>query len=131
MNSSQRNTRQKEIILEELKGVKTHPTADNLYQKVRRRLPGIGLATVYRNLEKMAKAGTIRRLDFGGSQRRYDGDIESHHHITCIKCGKVDDLSLQRVDDIERVAQENTDYKITGHGFVFFGVCPHCLGGDG
>lgn len=67
-----RLTTQRQIILEELAKVKTHPTASELYDMVRKRLPRIGLGTVYRNLELMADSGMILKIEVGGTQKRFD-----------------------------------------------------------
>ena len=68
-------TRQRPVILEELKNLTTHPTADELYSMVRRRLPRISLGTVYRNLEILSEMGLAQKLESAGAQRRYGGDV--------------------------------------------------------
>jgi Fe2+ or Zn2+ uptake regulation protein len=87
-----RLTPQRQVILEELAKVKTHPTANEVYDMVRKRLPRIGLGTVYRNLELMADNGMILKLEVGGSQKRFDATTNLHYHIRCTCCGKVDDM---------------------------------------
>ena len=69
-----------------------HPTADEVYQVVRKRLPRISLGTVYRNLDVLSESGEISRLDRCGAQYRFDGDLEQHYHIRCSSCGRVDDI---------------------------------------
>ncbi len=87
-----RMTRQRAVILEELRKTKTHPTADELYGMVRQRLPRISLGTVYRNLDFLADNGTIRRLEASGSTKRFDGDISAHQHVRCVSCGRIGDV---------------------------------------
>ena len=87
-----RMTRQRAVILEELRKVKTHPTADELYSIVRERLPRISLGTVYRNLDFLADTGEIRRLEAAGTTKRFDGDISWHQHVRCIHCGRIGDV---------------------------------------
>ncbi|NNK14655.1 MAG: transcriptional repressor, partial [Desulfofustis sp.] len=82
-----RLTPQRQVILEELAKVKTHPTANEVYDMVRKRLPRIGLGTVYRNLELMADNGMILKLEVGGSQKRFDATTDLHYHIRCTGCG--------------------------------------------
>ena len=79
----QRVTRQRRVILEELRKLTSHPTAPALYEVVRRRLPRISLGTVYRNLELLARAGFIQRLDLQGAEARFDGNPEHHYHVRC------------------------------------------------
>lgn len=121
-----RLTTQRQIILEELSKVKTHPTASELYDMVRKRLPRIGLGTVYRNLELMAENGMILKLEVGGTQKRFDATTETHYHIRCTGCGKVDDIDTPVMDDLVREAAESTSYEILGHHVEFSGLCPSC-----
>ena len=83
-------TRQRRVILQELQKVTTHPTADQVYDMVRKKLPRISLATVYRNLDLLAQDGLISKLD-GGAQLRFDGNPADHYHIRCTRCQRVDD----------------------------------------
>lgn len=121
-----RMTRQRRVILEELNRLQTHPTADELYNIVRVELPRISLGTVYRNLDTMTKAGLIRKLDIGGSQRRYDGIEEPHDHIRCLECGKVEDICVPSAKDLEKVTGELSGYQVKGHRLEFVGFCPDC-----
>lgn len=87
-----RMTRQRAVILEELRKTKSHPTADELYSIVRERLPRISLGTVYRNLDFLADSGEIRRLESAGSIKRFDGNMSSHQHVRCVSCGRIGDV---------------------------------------
>ena len=121
-----RSTPQRRVVLEELQKLTSHPTAVELYEIVRRRLPNISLGTVYRNLELLAKTGVIQKLEFGGSEARFDGNASDHHHIQCMECGRVDDLhGLPDTLPIS-VSEEAGDYKILGHRLVFYGICGRC-----
>jgi len=86
-------TAQREAILKELRSVKTHPTADELYAMLRTKMPTISLGTVYRNLEQMSQVGVIRKLETAGKQKRFDGDVTEHHHLRCTVCGAVSDMA--------------------------------------
>jgi len=122
-----RSTIQRRVILEELGKVRTHPTAAEVYALVRRRLPRVSLGTVYRNLENMAQEGQIVVLAWGQGPRRYDGNIENHYHIRCVRCSRVGDIISGRELFPELKAKPMTDYKIVGIRVEFFGVCPECL----
>ena len=87
-----RMTRQRAVILEELRKTTTHPTADELYGKVRDRLPRISLGTVYRNLDFLADSGEIRRLEAAGTTKRFDGNMVEHQHVRCLCCGRIGDI---------------------------------------
>lgn len=121
-----RLTTQRQIILEELAKVTSHPTANEVYDMVRQRLPRIGLGTVYRNLELMAESGLILKLEVGGTQKRFDATISPHYHIRCIQCSKVDDIEIPVQHHINALATAVCDYQILGHHIEFSGICDDC-----
>lgn len=121
-----RLTPQRQVILEELAKVKTHPTANEVYDMVRKRLPRIGLGTVYRNLELMADNGMILKLEVGGSQKRFDATTDLHYHIRCTCCGKVDDIELGAMPQLDQLASDTSDYQVLGHHIEFAGICETC-----
>lgn len=121
-----RLTTQRQIILEELGKVTSHPTANEVYDMVRKRLPRIGLGTVYRNLELMAGSGIILKLEVGGTQKRFDATVAPHYHVRCTSCGKVDDIDIKVQNQINQVAAHASNYMILGHHIEFSGICPKC-----
>ena len=127
LDSNMRLTSQRQVILEELKKVKSHPTANEVYDMVRKRLPRIGLGTVYRNLDLLAERGIIKKLEVGGEQKRFDGDISQHYHIRCVKCNRVEDIFIERDKWLENEAASCCDYKILDHHVQFSGICSKCL----
>ncbi len=84
------------MILKELQKSKQHLTADELYGRVKKIMPRISLATVYRNLETLSGAGVIAKLEISGRQKRFDYDTENHDHIYCVQCQRVDNISLDK-----------------------------------
>ncbi len=121
-----RITRQRQVILEELRKDTSHPTADEVCQRVRQKLPHISLGTVYRNLELLAEYGLIQKIELAGSQRRFDGNAETHYHIHCNRCGRVEDLPVRPFRINENSFRATTRFQITGHRVEFFGLCPKC-----
>jgi Fur family transcriptional regulator, ferric uptake regulator len=104
---------------------RSHPTADEVYQVVRKRLPRVSLGTVYRNLEKLADNHLLLRLDSGSGPRRYDGRVENHYHIRCLQCSRVGDIFS---DQPYPVPEElpGTDFDVIGLKVEYFGLCPDC-----
>jgi Fe2+ or Zn2+ uptake regulation protein len=125
-NRTQRNTRQRQVILEQLRTVHTHPTAAELHQLARRRLPKLSLGTVYRNLELLTSAGLIRKLDTGGGQARYDADCTHHFHVRCVRCGRLDDAHGLPADPVKESVGTLDGYDILGYRLQFEGICPAC-----
>lgn len=124
----QRNTRQRQVVLEELKKLSSHPTAAELYEITRVRMPKISLGTVYRNLELLAQNGVIQKLEIGGAEVRFDGNPERHYHVRCIHCGRVDDVHDLPEDFVQGEVQSLAGYDIVGFRLNFLGVCPDCQG---
>jgi Fe2+ or Zn2+ uptake regulation protein len=116
-------TMQRLAILEYLEGTKSHPTADEVYTKVRKTCPTIARATVYNTLEALTKAGTILQLTVDPVAARYDADTEPHVHFRCRLCGRVHDLDIETTKCLNK--------KVEGHEVeavrtYAFGVCSSC-----
>lgn len=125
-SKSYRMTSQRRIILQELREWHGHPTADQIYGRVRQRLPRISLGTVYRNLEVLAAQGLIQKLDGIGTQRRFDSSPQRHFHVRCLQCGTVDDIRTESTFSIEDIHLQPSDYEICGMHLEFLGLCPDC-----
>lgn len=122
----ERNTPQRAVILEELRMVKSHPTAVELHELVRRRLPKISLGTVYRNLERLSRKGAIRKLTTGQGETCFDGDLAPHYHVRCIHCGRLDDVFGLSDLPVPREGALFGGYQVLGHRLEFDGICPSC-----
>jgi len=121
-----RRTKQKEAILEVLRGTSSHPTADWVYNEVRKDIPNISLGTVYRNLRLLCQSGEILELDLCGALSRFDARRDDHYHFRCEKCGGVFDVGLPVDREIDRRAAQKTGFKVSSHWLEFRGVCREC-----
>jgi len=122
-----RCTRQRQAILETLQGLNSHPTAPELYELVRQRIPRISLGTVYRNLDALAAAGLVRKIVHGHAEARFDGDVSRHYHVRCVECGRIADLhgiAEEQIDlgEIGRL----TGFRVLARHLEFVGICPEC-----
>ena len=120
-----RFTPQRQAILEFLLSTKTHPTAEEIYQHVKAKFPGVSLGTIYNTLNMLKEHGHILELSYGDMSSRFDGNAENHYHIVCSKCGKVVDFHRPLLEMNEEAA-ENSGFQIMGHRLEFYGVCPEC-----
>lgn len=127
----QRMTRQRSVILDTLTRMRSHPTADELYAVVRRQLPSVSLGTIYRNLDVLARSGQVRKLESGGSQARFDAELEPHHHVRCRACGRLDDVAITPKSRVVRPERSMRGFSITGYRIEFEGLCPECHTGNG
>jgi Fur family ferric uptake transcriptional regulator len=122
-----RNTRQRQVVLEELCADHTHPTAAQLYEKVRERMPRISLGTVYRNLDILEETGQCVRLCGSiSTESRFDGRTEPHLHHQCRICGQVRDLDTMLPVLDEMIGQAVEHNTIERYSIVLHGVCGSC-----
>lgn len=121
-----KNSKQRTLILESIQQNPIHPTAKEVYNQVREKCPNISLGTVYRNLSNLSESGMIKHIAVSDGCDRYDGRLDRHFHLICKCCGKVTDVETDGYSDIERLAEENTAYKVDEIDIVMRGVCPRC-----
>jgi Fur family peroxide stress response transcriptional regulator len=119
-------TPQRLAIYKVLANSKAHPSAEMIFQQLQPLYPTMSLATVYKTVEILKEIGLIQVLNAGEDSFRYDADISMHPHIRCLQCGRVDDLhGIDTCGFVGQVA-ENTQYRLTGQQFYFYGYCPIC-----
>ena len=120
-------SRQRESIKEFLITRKDHPTADVVYENMKKIYPNISLGTVYRNLSLLSDIGEIQKLSSFGGADHFDGCVTPHCHFMCQKCGQILDLDMDDMSDLVTKASEKFSEKITGYDLRFFGICEKCL----
>lgn len=127
-----RYSKQRENILNIVRQSNVHPTAEMVYNVAKETLPGIGIATVYRNLNALVESGQIRKISDGKGSDRYDGFVEEHYHMRCSKCGKlidaypVDQALLEKSKKELASALGMADSELELTDTVFEGLCDDC-----
>ena len=121
-----RNTVQKSIVLQALHELANHPTADAVYDHVHASHPSISKATVYRVLNKMSDEDQILRVRINNGADHFDHQVFPHYHVRCIECGRVDDVIIPLLSEVEEQAAEASLYLITGCSLQFDGICSAC-----
>lgn len=119
-------SRQRESIRSYLAGTKEHPTADTVYQNIRKIYPNISLGTVYRNLNLLAETGEITKVTCGDGIDHFDADTSQHYHFICSQCKKVLDLDMDSINHINTIAGSSFPGTIEGSVTYFYGKCPEC-----
>lgn len=119
-------SRQRESIKKFLMTRTDHPTAEMIYENLRKEYPKISLGTVYRNLSLLTDIGEIQTISTGVGPDRFDGNADPHYHFICRKCGQVIDLKLQELDHINLLAQHEFLGSIESHTVFFYGKCEDC-----
>lgn len=123
---TERNTVQKTVVYEALCQLANHPTADEVYEKVRESCPSISRATVYRILNRLAEKGTIMKVELNNGADIFDHNVHPHYHVRCLRCGRVCDVSLPYMQDLEKRVGDSSGFRITGYSIQFDGICPRC-----
>lgn len=121
-----RNTRQRDAVLRVLRGTRAHPTADQIYDDVRKIIPNISKGTVYRNLQVLQDDGAITELNISGTQSRYEVKQKSHYHFMCEECGRVFDLDEPIDKAMDKRISRKTGFTVSHHQTEFRGLCKDC-----
>lgn len=119
-------SRQREAIKELLQTREDHPTADMVYESIRKIYPNISLGTVYRNLSLLVSIGEIVRISTPEGADRFDGRLTPHSHFICRHCQKVSDVDMEDVGDIMEKAGRKFSGTIDGYTVHFTGLCKEC-----
>lgn len=119
-------SKQRELILKTVRTNPIHPTADYVYSVLKKDMPGISLATVYRNLNQLAENGQIKKIETLAGSTHFDHNIHNHYHFVCIKCNKIYDIPCEVAKDIEQKVSAMTGLEITNHDISFKGICTAC-----
>lgn len=123
---NQRNTLQCQIVLETVGHLGCHATADEVYQEIHQQHPTISRATVYRNLNRLAQMGKIRKLEIPGGCDHFDHRCHDHIHVKCEKCGHVFDVDMDFVSGLEERIRDSHGFDFSGYDIIFRGICPSC-----
>jgi len=120
-----RLTEPRRLILMAVRATDTHPTAEWVHAEVRKRLPRVGLGTVYRNLRLLAREGLLTEIPSGPSLR-FDGRVHRHHHFTCAACGRIFDLEEPVEPRLDARVAARTGFRVSHHRIEFHGLCGRC-----
>lgn len=119
-------TVQRSVILEALAGRDDHPTADQLLDAVRTRLPGVSRTTVYRVLDTLVRLGLAVKTCTPGAAVRFDARTERHHHLVCLRCERVVDVHEPALDALDLSRARRGGFEISDYSIHFRGICPDC-----
>ena len=120
-----RVTKQRKAIFAALQGDTSHPTAEEIYLRVKQELPHISLATVYRNLKLMVREGLLVEIPTPSGPTRYDPQTREHYHFLCDHCERVYDVQIPVQTRLNwELARQG--YYVRAHEMIFYGLCPSC-----
>jgi Fur family peroxide stress response transcriptional regulator len=120
------NSRQRQLIYNAVVKNEIHPTAEDVYNLLKDENPRLSLSTVYRNLGKLADSGRLLRLHIADGPDRFDGNTLHHYHCVCEKCGKVLDIYINYMAEVDARIEIETGLKIKKHRIIFTSICEDC-----
>ncbi len=122
-----RLTPQRMAVLKVLAVSEGHPSAEQVFERVRTDMPMISLATVYKTVALLKDMGQVLELGFSDDGNRYDGNMPyPHPHLMCVRCREILDLDIGTLDELPQAVAQETGYRIVNHRLDFYGMCPRC-----
>jgi Fur family peroxide stress response transcriptional regulator len=119
-------TPQRVAIYKELINLDTHPTADDIYQLVKKEYPNMSFDTVNRTLQTFAAVDLVDVVEIFGGAKRFDPDLANHHHLHCIRCGAILDFSSRIYDNLEVPDDIGDQFQVLRKRVVLIGLCKAC-----
>lgn len=120
-------TPQRIVIYRELLKSKNHPHAEVLYKRVKKIIPDISLDTVNRTLLTFSKIGLVKNVEGYGDPRRYEPDLNNHHHFRCVNCNSIIDFEYKPYDDMPVPPGIKKEFRVTDKKVLLEGYCDKCL----
>ena len=120
-------SKQREDLLNILKNSSSHPTAEELYEKTKEKIPSVSRRTVYRNLKDLVDEGYIIKISMASGADRYDYIHKKHNHIICKSCGTVKDFEYNfDLEDVKQSVIKQTEVSPLLDGVIMYGICEKC-----
>lgn len=124
-NHAFRITPQRVAIVEYVINTESHPSAEEIHRIISRKYPMVSLATVYKTLDLLKRLGVVKELGFAEGAR-YDSNLDKHVNLVCIRCGKIEDVKDNHLEELELRISKRSRYRILSARFEFEGYCEQC-----
>lgn len=119
-------TPQRIAVYKYLQSTKEHPSAETIYKALQEEYPTMSLATIYKALKVLVDVNLVQEINVGEGNFRYDGNVETHSHVHCINCFKVDDIEGISFSFLNDEIKNHTKYNILSNQVYFYGLCEKC-----
>ena len=119
-------SKQRELILNQVKNFPIHPTADQVYSALKSDNPNLSLGTVYRNLNLLSEMGMLLKIKIADGSDRFDGRTDCHYHMVCDKCTQVFDVELSELSSLNQAVSERYGHELTLVTLNLNGICCNC-----
>ena len=119
-------TPQRLAVIEALLASENHPSGDEICAAVRRKHPHVSLATVHRILNEFCEVGEARKVTLLHDAARYDGNVEPHHHVVCVRCKRVHDIEIPNVDQLLQGTPSLGQFALLRCSLEIDALCKRC-----
>lgn len=119
-------THQRQVIYRALAESEDHPRPEAVYARVKREVPAISLATVYKNIKVFVAMGLLREVGSEAGSYRIDANLDRHHHLVCVQCKAVVDFYDPRLDRIQATERNLKNFRVLRYQVEALGLCPAC-----
>ncbi len=128
-----KTTTQRSIIFDILTEHKDeHLSTEEIYELIKDKTPGMGIATIYRTLQLFEEIGLVYKHNFDDGCSRYEilspnnTEVHQHHHLLCKKCGKIIEVKEDLMNSLEEIIEKQYNFEILNHVVKFTGICSEC-----
>ena len=122
-----RITPQRLAILKILAVSDGHPSAEQIYERIKGDFPTTSLATVYKTIATLKEMDEVLELGFADDSNRYDGNKPYPHvHLICVKCRDISDPEVESLELLTQQVAQRAGYRLVSHRFDIYGICPRC-----
>jgi Fur family peroxide stress response transcriptional regulator len=119
-------THQRQVIYDALVAMPGHPSPEEVYAKVRKRIPSISLATVYKNLNRFLKAGLLQEMSMHHGSLRVEVNDHPHHHLVCSSCKKIEDIDSEQIGPLHVRGRLPQGFAVQRFSVDVIGLCARC-----
>jgi Fur family transcriptional regulator, peroxide stress response regulator len=121
-------THQRQVIYDALMAMPGHPSPEEVYERVRRRIPSISLATVYKNLNRFLQAGLLQEMSVHHGSLRVEVNDHPHHHLVCASCKKIEDIDSEQIGPLHVRGRLPKGFEVQRFSVDVIGLCARCGG---
>lgn len=119
-------TPQRIAILKFLEGNTNHPTAEDIFNEIKKKYPTVSFATVYNTVQALRDRGELLEITIDPERKHFDPNPSAHHHIMCTDCGKIGDVFFDYSKSLGLPEEVTREFAVTGNHIDFYGICSSC-----
>ena len=119
-------TRQRQVVYEVMRGMSGHPSPEEIYARVKRKVPSISLATVYKNVHLFVESGVLREVSLHHGSQRVEMNVKEHHHLVCSKCKSISDIDEKALGTLPKRKKLEGGFLVKRYSVDVIGLCAKC-----